>query len=73
MFFDPRKYDFSRVGRMKFNIKIHESADFAPEDWKQDPANEGRNPMDRRILSEGDFINTIKYLLKLPQGPRCGR
>ena len=24
MFFDPRKYDFSRVGRMKFNIKLHE-------------------------------------------------
>ena len=24
MFFDPRKYDFSRVGRMKFNIKIHD-------------------------------------------------
>jgi DNA-directed RNA polymerase subunit beta len=22
MFFDPRKYDFSRVGRLKFNIKI---------------------------------------------------
>jgi DNA-directed RNA polymerase subunit beta len=27
MFFDPRKYDFSRVGRMKFNIKLHEKAD----------------------------------------------
>jgi len=22
MFFDPRKYDFSRVGRLKFNIKM---------------------------------------------------
>ena len=22
MFFDPRKYDFSRVGRLKFNIKL---------------------------------------------------
>src|SRR5437588_5311025 len=27
MFFDPRKYDFSRVGRMKFNIKLHDKAD----------------------------------------------
>src|SRR5216110_2360391 len=27
MFFDPRKYDFSRVGRIKFNIKIHDRAD----------------------------------------------
>ena len=25
MFFDPRKYDFSRVGRMKFSIKIHDA------------------------------------------------
>ena len=24
MFFDPRKYDFSRVGRLKFNIKLFE-------------------------------------------------
>ena len=25
MFFDPRKYDFSRVGRMKFNIKLFDT------------------------------------------------
>ena len=31
MFFDPRKYDFSRVGRMKFNIKLHDKADYAPQ------------------------------------------
>ena len=27
MFFDPRKYDFSRVGRLKFNIKLFEKGD----------------------------------------------
>ena len=27
MFFDPRKYDFSRVGRLKFNIKLYEDQD----------------------------------------------
>ncbi len=27
MFFDPRKYDFSRVGRLKFNIKLFEKND----------------------------------------------
>ena len=27
MFFDARKYDFSRVGRMKFNIKLFDKAD----------------------------------------------
>ncbi len=28
MFFDPRKYDFSRVGRMKFNIKLERDTSF---------------------------------------------
>jgi DNA-directed RNA polymerase subunit beta len=27
MFFDPRKYDFSKVGRLKFNIKLDLSTD----------------------------------------------
>ncbi|MGE5489634.1 MAG: DNA-directed RNA polymerase subunit beta, partial [bacterium] len=51
MFFDPRKYDFSRVGRMKFNIKIHERAD--------------ATPLDNRTLSPEDFFDVIRYLLKL--------
>jgi DNA-directed RNA polymerase subunit beta len=65
MFFDPRKYDFSRVGRMKFNIKLHENADFAPSSWLTDPVSKGKSPMDRRTLDQDDFRNTIKYLLKL--------
>ncbi len=68
MFFDARKYDFSRVGRMKFNIKIHDRADYAPEHWLQDPANKNRGPLDRKILDHGDFIHTISYLLKLRRG-----
>jgi DNA-directed RNA polymerase subunit beta len=54
MFFDPRKYDFSRVGRMKFNIKLYDRAD--------------ETPLDRRTLDQKDFIDTIKYLLKLRKG-----
>ncbi len=65
MFFDPRKYDFSRVGRMKFNIKIHDDAEFAPESWKQKPENKSRHPLDRKILDQGDFEFVIRYLLKL--------
>jgi DNA-directed RNA polymerase subunit beta len=65
MFFDERKYDFSRVGRMKFNIKIHDKAEFAPAGWTENPANKDRNPLDRRILDRSDFNDTIKYLLKL--------
>jgi DNA-directed RNA polymerase subunit beta len=51
MFFDPRKYDFSRVGRMKFNIKLHDRAD--------------ATSLDKRTLDQRDFIQTISYLLKL--------
>ena len=51
MFFDPRKYDFSRVGRLKFNIKLYESAD--------------ASQLDKRTLTPEDFYGTITYLLKL--------
>src|SRR5437868_845771 len=51
MFFDPRKYDFSRVGRLKFNIKLYENAE--------------ATDLDRRTLTPEDFYGTIRYLLKL--------
>src|ERR1700716_3964132 len=51
MFFDPRKYDFSRVGRLKFNIKLYEN---------QDPSG-----LDKRTLTPEDFSAPIRYLLKL--------
>ncbi|MFB3918368.1 MAG: DNA-directed RNA polymerase subunit beta, partial [Terriglobales bacterium] len=51
MFFDPRKYDFSRVGRLKFNIKLFEKAD--------------ATNLDNRTLDPEDFYATIRYLLKL--------
>ncbi|MBV8071284.1 MAG: DNA-directed RNA polymerase subunit beta, partial [Acidobacteriaceae bacterium] len=54
MFFDPRKYDFSRVGRMKFNIKLYDKAD--------------ATPLDKRTLDMKDFTDTILYLLKLRKG-----
>jgi len=51
MFFDARKYDFSRVGRLKFNIKLFESED--------------ATHLDHRTLEPEDFYGTIRYLLKL--------
>ena len=54
MFFDSRKYDFSRVGRMKFNIKLYDKAD--------------ATPLDKRTLDQQDFTETILYLLKLRKG-----
>jgi DNA-directed RNA polymerase subunit beta len=62
MFFDARKYDFSRVGRMKFSIKIHD----APETPQRLTA-DGK-VYDPRILHPEDFHNTIRYLLKLRKG-----
>jgi DNA-directed RNA polymerase subunit beta len=54
MFFDPRKYDFSRVGRMKFNIKLFDKAE--------------ATSLDKRTLDSEDFRATIRYLLKLRRG-----
>ena len=54
MFFDPRKYDFSRVGRMKFNIKLFDRGD--------------ATALDKRTLDSEDFKATILYLLKLRKG-----
>jgi DNA-directed RNA polymerase subunit beta len=51
MFFDPRKYDFSRVGRLKFNIKLFE--------------NQEATNLEQRTLDPADFYATIRYLLKL--------
>ena len=51
MFFDPRKYDFSKVGRLKFNIKLYDDA--------------AATPLEKRTLDPEDFYATIRYLLKL--------
>src|SRR5271155_4265011 len=62
MFFDARKYDFSRVGRMKFSIKIYDAPE-SPVRKKADGTN-----YDPRILHREDFHDTITYLLKLRKG-----
>ena len=62
MFFDARKYDFSRVGRMKFSIKIYD----APESPARKKAD--GTTYDPRILHPEDFHDTIRYLLKLRKG-----
>src|SRR5438067_1902786 len=51
MFFDSRKYDFSRVGRLKFNIKLFEKND--------------ATELEKRTLDPDDFYATIRYVLKL--------
>jgi DNA-directed RNA polymerase subunit beta len=54
MFFDDRKFDLSRVGRLKFNIKMGR-----PE----------RDRIDDPLLSATDFVSVISYLLKMRRNP----
>ncbi len=54
MFFDPRKFDFSRVGRLKFNIKMGK-----PE----------RDRIDDPLLSANDFYEVVSYVLKMRKNP----
>jgi DNA-directed RNA polymerase subunit beta len=54
MFFDERKFDLSRVGRLKFNIKMGR-----PE----------RERITDALLSSQDFVSVIAYLLKMRRNP----
>ena len=54
MFFDPRKFDFSRVGRLKFNIKMGK-----PE----------RERISDPLLSAHDFYEVVTYVLKMRKNP----
>jgi DNA-directed RNA polymerase subunit beta len=54
MFFDPRKFDFSRVGRLKFNIKMGK-----PE----------RERIDDPLLTANDFFEVVSYVLKMRKNP----
>src|SRR3984885_13307244 len=53
IFFDERKFDFSRVGRLKANIKLGK-----PE----------RDRLDQQTLSTTDFVDVIGYVLKMRKG-----
>jgi DNA-directed RNA polymerase subunit beta len=54
MFFDTRRFDLSRVGRLKFNIKMGR-----PE----------RDRLEDPILSPKDFVEVVSYLLKMKRDP----
>jgi DNA-directed RNA polymerase subunit beta len=50
MFFDARRFDLSRVGRLKFNIKMGR-----PE----------REDLNNSLLNAGDFYEVVNYLLRM--------
>src|SRR5690606_19292559 len=50
MFFDERRFDLSRVGRLKFNIKMGRPAD---------------DRADNPLLQATDFVEVVNYLLRM--------
>ena len=51
LFFNPQKYNFSRIGRLKMNIKLNLD-----------------HSLEEKTLSPLDFVDVIKYLLRLRRG-----
>lgn len=53
LFFDPRRYDLGKVGRFKINKRLGLSIENSKQNW---------------ILTRGDVIATISYLIGLQNG-----
>ena len=71
LFFDPERYDLSRVGRLKLNHKLH----FNPEKMVKPRAWEGmKGEPEERPLSElnqlrtDDMLAAVQYLVELRNG-----
>ncbi|MDH3492250.1 MAG: DNA-directed RNA polymerase subunit beta [Acidobacteriota bacterium] len=54
MFFDKRRFDLSRVGRLKFNIKMGR-----PE----------LDNIENQLLEAGDFLEVVDYLFRMKRQP----
>jgi DNA-directed RNA polymerase subunit beta len=60
MFFDDKRYDFSRVGALKFLTKMH------PQDFRALSKKALVEELDRRrMLTLEDYCEIVEYLLKL--------
>ena len=58
LFFDPKRYDLTKVGRYKLNMRLH--------GWDGDEAGEPTIPMDVRVLTTQDILALIRKLVSLP-------
>ena len=71
LFFDPDRYDLSKVGRLKLNKKF-EKIQIVGEDIKEveDRRANGEDPypLDLAILTKRDIVGTCKHLVDLAQG-----
>ncbi len=64
LFFDPARYDFSRVGRLKFNTRLYGHRE---EEWPEEVRERWRKGEDRTPTAR-DFVEVIRYLLQMRQG-----
>lgn len=53
MFFNPRRYNLTRIGRFKINKRLGQDTPNTPENW---------------VLTKEDIIAALKYLIKLSNG-----
>ncbi|MFV0389368.1 MAG: DNA-directed RNA polymerase subunit beta [Pyrinomonadaceae bacterium] len=54
MFFEPRRFDLSRVGRLKFNIKM---------------GRKELDDIDNPLLDARDFVEVVDYLFRMKRDP----
>ena len=67
-FFEPRRYDLSRVGRYKLNRKLGPELDFLTEQFGLDLE---RPEQDQSVLAQAEMLAATTYLLNLAKGG-CG-
>ena len=56
LFFNPERYDLSKVGRLKLNYKFYREADSEKPDLEQ------------TVLTERDILETVRHLIELKNG-----
>jgi DNA-directed RNA polymerase subunit beta len=57
LFFNPERYDLSRVGRLKLNYKF----------YKDRPADK-QPPLDLKVLTKEDILLTVRHLVEIKNG-----
>ncbi len=68
MFFDARKFDISRVGRLKFNIKMRDREMLAVKTLDEKRAIE-RDRLEDPLVAANDFFKVVGYVLKMRKNP----
>ena len=57
LFFNPERYDLSKVGRLKLNYKFYAQA-----------AEDQRPSIDQQVLTPQDIMETVRHLIELKNG-----